>query len=1255
MLKLFNPDFARPCYNRAYFALWAEASKHAGDTLNSLKSALEQRVLLTDGAMGTQLQALGLDEDDFRGDRFQGHEWPLKGNYDLLALTQPGIIRDLHLDYLRAGSDIIGTDTFAATSISQSDYGTGPLCYEINREAARIGREAADQVTAENPDKPRFVAGSIGPTTRSASISPDVNDPGFRNVTFDELANDYSVCIKGLIDGGVDIILIETIFDVLNAKAAIFAARKLFAETGRSLPLMISGTITDASGRLLSGQVTEAFWASVRHARPLAVGFNCALGADELRPHVEEISRIADCFTSAYPNRGLPNEFGEYDETVEHMADSIKDYLDSGLVNIIGGCCGTTPEHIAAFLEVARSAGVRRPGERPHFCLLSGLEPLAIRDDSLFVNVGERTNVTGSTRFARLIREEDYEEALQVARQQVESGAQIIDINMDEGMLDSRAAMTKFLNLLAAEPDISRVPVMVDSSRWEVIEAGLKCIQGKSVVNSISLKEGEAAFIEQAGVCLDHGAAVVVMAFDEQGQADNVRRKKEICKRSYDLLVKKVGFPPEDIIFDPNVFAVATGIEEHNLYGKDFIDACTYIRRELPHAHISGGISNVSFSFRGNNAVREAIHAVFLYHAVKAGLTMGIVNAGQLVIYEEIPKELRVRIKDVIFNRREDATDRLIEIASGFTGTGKKDAVEDPGWRQSPVGERLTHALVKGINQYIIEDTEEARLVAEKPIDVIEGPLMDGMDKVGELFGSGKMFLPQVVKSARVMKQAVAHLVPYIEDEKAGDSKSKGKILMATVKGDVHDIGKNIVGVVLQCNNYEVLDLGVMVPVDRILKAAVDEKVDIIGLSGLITPSLDEMVHVASEMERMKIIKPLLIGGATTSKAHTSVKIDPCFHGDAVVYVPDASRAVSITSRLLSTQHKPRLMKELAEEHEKIRIRNNTRSPQRPTLSYRDAVANHHKIDWQGYNPPRPRQPGIHVLREYPLDELVEYIDWTPFFIAWELAGKFPRILEDDVVGEAARQLYADARALLSRILDNKLLQANAVIGFFPANADGDDILVYTNDSRREVRTRLHHLRQQARKPNDQPNYCLSDYIAPAGTGLDDFIGGFVVTTGLGAEKLVASYEHDKDDYNAIMVKALADRLAEAFAERLHQRVRKEYWGYTASETLTNKQLIKEDYRGIRPAPGYPACPDHTEKGTLFDLLGATAATSVSLTENFAMAPAASVSGFYFSHPEARYFGVGKIGRDQLKGYTARKGQTIKETERWLSPNLKQT
>ena len=1215
-----------------------------------LHAQLQQRILVMDGAMGTMIQELKLTEADFRGERFIDHPSDVKGNNELLTLTQPEALKNIHMAYLRAGSDIIETNTFTANRVSQADYGTEEFSYEINVQAARLARQAADEITAEDPTKPRFVAGAVGPTTRAASLSPNVNDPGFRNITFDELVEDYSEGIRALIEGGADIILIETIFDVLNAKAAIYAALSVFEELDTEYPIMISGTITDASGRLLSGQTVEAFWASIRHAKPISVGFNCALGADELRPYIADVSQIADCYISAYPNRGLPNEFGEYDETIPQMVASIEDYLSSGLINIIGGCCGTGPDHIREFTRIAANHVPRPiPVVSPKL-RLSGLEHFNIDDDSLFVNVGERTNVTGSKKFARLIIEEDYDAALEVALSQVNNGAQIIDINMDEGMLDSKTAMVKFLHLVASEPDISRVPVMVDSSKWEIIEAGLKCLQGKSIVNSISLKAGRAEFVDQAKICMKHGAAVIVMAFDEDGQADNLARKKDICRRSYDILVNEVGFSAEDIIFDPNVFAVATGIEEHVTYGKDFIDACAFIKTELPGAKISGGISNVSFSFRGNNQVREAIHAVFLYHAIKAGLTMGIVNAGQLAIYEDIPADLRDRAEDVILNRREDAAERLLEVANQYSGGASKGKAEDLSWRELPVEERLAHALVKGINTYVVADTEEARLNYDRPIEVIEGPLMTGMNRVGDLFGAGKMFLPQVVKSARVMKQSVAHLVPFIEAAKDGKSKPRGKILMATVKGDVHDIGKNIVGVVLQCNNYEVIDLGVMVSADKIIKTAISEKVDIIGLSGLITPSLDEMVHVASELERLKINLPLMIGGATTSKAHTSVKIEPCYTADATVYVADASRAVGVATKLLSEELKPAFCEEVRAEYAMIRERNKHRRAKGNLLSYAHAQDNRTHIEWQ--TPAVPAFIGTRAFEGYALAELVDYIDWNPFFNTWELAGKFPAILDDEVVGETARELYKDAQVMLKSLVSQDLIRANAVIGFWPANSIGDDILVYTDESRTQVKTRLHHLRQQMSKPNEQPNYCLADYIAPVDSGLADYIGGFVVTTGLGVDELAAQYEANHDDYNSILLKALADRFAEAFAERMHERVRKEFWGYAADEMLDNESLIKEKYQGIRPAPGYPACPDHTEKAALFDLLDATAQTSVSLSENYAMAPASAVSGFYFAHPEARYFGLGKIDRDQVESYAERKSMTVTEIERWLAPVL---
>lgn len=1214
-----------------------------------VQSILQQRILVMDGAMGTMIQGLGLGEADYRGKQFADHQQDLKGNSDLLVLTQPDAIRDIHLQYLRAGSDIIETNTFTASKVSQADYGLEDHVYAINSAAARVAREAADTVSAENPARPRLVAGALGPTTRSASLSPDVNDPGMRNITFDALVEDYSEAIHALIEGGVDLLLIETIFDVLNAKAAIFAALSTFERMNRTLPIMVSGTITDASGRLLSGQTTGAFVASIAHAQPLSVGFNCALGADELRPYIEEIGKLSEAYVSAYPNRGLPNEFGEYDETVEAMTAAIEDYMASGLVNIVGGCCGTTPEHITAFAELAtRYAPRQRPVLTPR-CVLSGLEPLVIDDSSLFVNVGERTNITGSARFARLIREEDYESALAVALSQVNNGAQVIDINMDEGMLDSKGAMVRFLNLIAAEPDICRVPVMVDSSKWDIIEAGLKCLQGKSVVNSISLKSGESEFITQATLCRRYGAAVVVMAFDEDGQADTLARKQEICKRSYDILVDQVGFPPQDIIFDPNVFAIATGLEEHNSYALDFIQSCQYIRANLPHARISGGISNVSFSFRGNNQVREAIHAVFLYYAIRAGLTMGIVNAGQLEIYEAIPRELRDAVEDVVLNRRDDATDRLLELATRYNQKKGEQDVQDLAWREGDVNERLAHALVKGITTHILEDTEEARINATRPIDVIEGPLMEGMNQVGELFGAGKMFLPQVVKSARVMKQAVAHLVPFIEAEKNGVVQSKGKIVMATVKGDVHDIGKNIVGVVLQCNNYDVVDLGVMVSCEAILKAAVEQNADIIGLSGLITPSLDEMVHVASEMQRLQIRKPLLIGGATTSKAHTSVKVEPCFDLDATVYVPDASKAVGVATRLLSDSMKPEFCAEIKAEYQVIRERNANRRAKTVTLDYATAVSNRMQPNFSG-QPVRPTFLGAKTLNDVSISTLAAYIDWTPFFVAWDLAGKYPRILEDEVVGEAARGLFADAQNLLQRIVDEHLLTANARVGFWPANQVGDDLVVYTDESRSRELTRLHHLRQQMGKPAGGPNLSLSDFVAPVESGVD-YIGGFIVTAGLGADDLAHGFEAEHDDYNSIMVKALADRLAEAFAEYLHELVRTELWGYNPQEDLSNAELVKEAYEGIRPAPGYPACPDHTEKFTLFELLDG-ASIGVELTESCAMTPAASVSGFYFAHPEARYFGLGKIGRDQVEDYATRKDMALATVERWLGPNL---
>ncbi|KJS04229.1 MAG: methionine synthase, partial [Gammaproteobacteria bacterium BRH_c0] len=1118
--------------------------------------------------------------------------------------------------------------------------------------------QAADAMTALTPDRPRWVAGVLGPTSRTCSISPEVNDPAARNITFDALCEDYEVALEALIKGDVDLILIETVFDTLNAKAALFAVENSFAKTGVRLPVMVSGTITDASGRTLSGQVPEAFWNSLRHGGLFSIGLNCALGGKQLRPHVEELSRIADTLVSVHPNAGLPNAFGEYDETPRQTAAILREFAESGFINIVGGCCGTTPDHIRAIADGVAGLAPRTIPEPEPACRLSGLEPFNITSDSLFVNVGERCNVTGSARFKKLVMEGDYATALDVAREQVDNGAQIIDINMDEGMLDAVEAMTTFLKLVASEPDISRIPIMVDSSKWHVIEAGLKCIQGKPVVNSISLKEGEESFIHQARLCKRYGAAVVVMAFDEDGQADNLERRKTICQRCYDILVHQVGFNPNDIIFDPNVFAVATGIEEHNNYAVDFIEACAWIRANLPGALISGGISNVSFSFRGNNTVREAIHSVFLYHAIRAGLTMGIVNAGQLAVYDDLPAELREAVEDVILNRTPsqgtNATENLLALAEKYRSDGQKEAKPDLEWRGWAPHKRLEYSLVKGINAYIEEDTEAARLLADKPLDVIEGPLMDGMNVVGDLFGAGKMFLPQVVKSARVMKQAVAYLQPFIEAEKQEGAQANGRILMATVKGDVHDIGKNIVGVVLQCNNYEVIDLGVMVPADKILQTAVEQNVDIIGLSGLITPSLDEMVHVAAEMERLGMELPLMIGGATTSKAHTAVKIEPKYLRGQAIYVPDASRAVGIASRLISTEHRGKLIAEVKEEYEKVRVRNANRAPRGTTLPYEDAIAAGFQWDWASYQPPVPCKTGVTVIDNYPLEELVDYIDWTPFFITWDLAGKYPAILSDEKVGEVARSLFADAQAMLTKLISEKHLTGRAVFGLWPANRIGaDDIAVYPDESRDQPIAVLHQLRQQTIKPGaSDVMHSLADFVAPRDSGVADYVGAFAVTTGIGAEELARQYQDNHDDYNSIMVKALADRLAEALAERLHERVRKEFWGYATDEQLSNEQLIKEKYQGIRPAPGYPACPDHTEKTTLFTLLDAEENAGISLTESFAMLPAAAVSGLYFSHPEARYFNVGKVQRDQVESLAQRKGISLEALERWLSPVL---
>lgn len=1222
--------------------------------LEQLHQALKERILIIDGAMGSMIQTYDLQEADYRGERFADFAKDLKGNNDLLCLTKPDVIREIHCAYLDAGADILETNTFNGTQVAQGDYTLESVAGEINLAGAKLAREVADQYTAENPDKPRFVAGVLGPTPRTASISPDVNNPAARNIYFNDLVSDYYDATEKLVEGDVDIILIETIFDTLNAKAAIFAVKKFFADFPESTrPIMISVTFPDMSGRLLSGQTPAAFWNSIAHAEPLIVGVNCGRRFKEIRPFAEELANNANCYFSGHFNAGLPNAFGEYDETPEEMLEELKDFAERGFLNAVGGCCGTTPDHIRAISQVSK-APPRPINTPPVACRLSGLEPFNINEDSLFVNVGERCNVTGSARFKRLIIDDDYDTALEVAREQVENGAQIIDINLDEGMLDAHAAMKRFLNLVASEPEISRVPIMIDSSKWEVIEIGLQCVQGKAIVNSISMKEGEAEFLEKAALCKRYGAAVVVMAFDEQGQADTFERKKEICQESYRVLVDKAGFNPQDIIFDPNIFAVATGIDEHNNYAVDFIEATRWIKKNLPHAMVSGGVSNVSFSFRGNNPVREAIHSVFLYHAIKAGMDMGIVNAGQLAIYDDLPEELRERVEDVILNRRDDSTERLLDIADKYKGDGSsKEKNENPAWREEPVGKRLEYSLVKGINNFIEEDAEEARQLFDRPIQVIEGPLMDGMNVVGDLFGEGKMFLPQVVKSARVMKQAVAYLQPYIEAEKSEGQKANGKILMATVKGDVHDIGKNIVGVVLQCNNFEVIDMGVMVACEDILKKAREENVDIIGLSGLITPSLDEMVYVAKEMQRQDFNVPLLIGGATTSKAHTAVKIDQHYSNDQVIYVPDASRSVAVATQLISDELKPNFVQATSEDYEKVRVRYANRKPKAAPLSYEKAIANKAVLDWTDYAAPKPKQLNTQVLLQYPIETLIESIDWTPFFITWDLAGKYPRILSDEKVGEAATNLFADAQALLKRIVDENLLEARAVFGFWPANQiNDDDIVLYTNDNRSEELTRLHHIRQQTAKPNGKANLSIADFVAPQASGVADYVGGFVVTTGINADKLAKDFEAQGDDYNSIMIKALADRLAEAFAEHLHQRVRTEFWGYVNAESFSNEDLIKERYQGIRPAPGYPACPDHTEKETLFKLLDAEAAIGVKLTEHYAMTPASSVSGFYFSHPESQYFATGKIADDQLQSIADRKGKSLEEMTRWLQPIL---
>jgi 5-methyltetrahydrofolate--homocysteine methyltransferase len=1213
-----------------------------------LKHALKERILVLDGAMGTMIQGYKLSEADYRGKQFADFHKDVKGNNDLLCITKPEVIREIHTAYLEAGADILETNTFNSTRASMHDYDMADYALDLNRAAAKVAREAADAMTLKTPHKPRYVAGVLGPTSKGACTVCDVNNLAARNITFDQLVTDYREAARTLVEGDVDIILIETVFDTLNAKAAIFAVKALFDELGFELPIMISGTIPGEDGRTLTGQTVEAFYNSMMHAKPLSIGLNCALGADKMRPHIEVLSRISNTLVSAHPNAGLPNELGEFDETAEQMMPKIRDYAESGFINIVGGCCGTSPAHIKLIAECVAGLKPRVIPDIQPALRLSGLEAFNITKDSLFVNVGERCNVTGSAKFKRLILDDQYDAALEVAETQVAEGAQVIDINMDEAMLDSVAAMARFNNMIALEPNIAKVPVMIDSSKWTVIEAGLKCNQGKPIVNSISMKEGVEKFIEQAKLCQRYGAAVVVMAFDEKGQADSYERRIAICKKSYDILVNEVGFDPNDIILDPNIFAIATGIEEHNNYAVDFIKTTKWIKENLPGARVSGGLSNVSFSFRGNDPVREAIHSVFLYHAIRAGLDMAIVNAGQLSVYDNLPQELRDKVEAVVSNTHKGATDELLAIADKYKkGGSTQQREEDLSWRELPVGKRLEHALVKGITTYIEQDTEEARQQAEKPLHVIEGSLMDGMNVVGDLFGAGKMFLPQVVKSARVMKQSVAYLQPFIEKDKAaGASSSNGTVIMATVKGDVHDIGKNIVGVVLGCNNFHVIDLGVMVSCEKILAAATEHKADIIGLSGLITPSLDEMVHVASEMQRLGWKLPLMIGGATTSKAHTAVKIEPQYHNDQVVYVADASRAVGVASQLVSKEHKPKFVRELKDEYVVVRERTAAKRANQNMVPYEQAKIQG-ALDWKDYTPPKPTFTGVKVFDDYPLDKLVDHIDWTPFFQTWELSGKYPKILTDKVVGEAATELFHNAQALLKDIVKNKKLKAQAVIGFWPANqVNHDDIELPTE------KITLHHVRQQDKKGSDKKLLSLADFIAPKSSGLTDFIGGFAVTAGIGADKLAKEYEAKGDDYNSIMVKALADRLAEAFAEHLHQRVRKEFWGYVQDEELSNEDLIAEQYQGIRPAPGYPACPDHSEKRKLFDLLGAEKSTGIALTDSFAMWPAASVSGWYFSHPQSKYFGVGKIGKDQIESIAQRKGVTVAEVEKWFRPVL---
>jgi 5-methyltetrahydrofolate--homocysteine methyltransferase len=1219
-----------------------------------LEQLLQERILLLDGAMGTMIQSYGLEERDYRGERFADHPVQLKGNNDLLNLTRPQTISAIHQAFLEAGADILETNTFNSTAIAMADYRMEDQVYALNLAGAAIARSVADAWEHDHPGQLKFVAGVLGPTNRTATISPDVNRPGFRNTNFQELQAAYNEAIAGLMDGGVDLLLLETVFDTLNAKAAVFAVEQYFDDHGRRLPVIISGTITDASGRTLTGQTLAAFWHSLRHARPLAIGLNCGFGARDLGQYIEELSAIADCYVSLHPNAGLPNEFGAYDDTPEYMAELMQNYVRSGFVNIIGGCCGTTPRHVRAFADAVRGLAPRRPPLLERRCRLSGLEPLTITPEVNFINIGERTNVAGSPRFLRLVREGALEQALAIARQQVENGAQIIDVCMDEGMLDSEQLMVEFLNLIAAEPDISRVPVMIDSSRWPVIEAGLRCIQGKGIVNSISLKEGPEVFIEHARLVRRYGAAVVVMAFDEQGQADTTARRFAVCQRAYDLLIEEAGFAAEDIIFDPNVLTVATGMEQHNNYARSFFEATKLIKTHLPHALVSGGLSNVSFSFRGNNPVREAMHSAFLYHGIQAGLDMAIVNAGQLGIYDRIPGDLLGYIEDILFNRRPDATDRLVDFAATLE-TGATEIKQNAEvWRQAPVAERLTHALVQGIADYIEADTEQARLQFTRALQVIEGPLMDGMNIVGDLFGSGKMFLPQVVKSARVMKKAVACLIPHIEREKLerGESgTSKGRIVMATVKGDVHDIGKNIVGVVLQCNNFEVIDLGVMVPAETILNTAADAHADLIGLSGLITPSLDEMVHVAAELQRRGNTLPLLIGGATTSRTHTAVKIEPAYSG-VVVHVKDASRAVGVVQRLISPEHRARFAGDLRAEYATLRTRHGDKQDRIRWLSLEQARVNHLQIGWSDYTPPVPATPGIQVFNDYPLAILRDYIDWTPFFVTWELAGRFPGILSDATVGKEATRLYQDAQAMLERSIDEKWFSARAVLGLFPANSLNDDIQIYTSAARNEVLMTFHTLRQQTERPPGQANLALADFIAPLESGVRDYLGAFAVAAGFGMEDRIRAFTNEHDDYSAILLKALADRFAEALAEHLHQRVRREFWGYAADETLDNAALMGEHYRGIRPAPGYPACPDHTEKPLIWELLRVRENTGITLTASHAMVPPAAVSGLYFSHPDARYFGLGKINRDQIEDYAVRKGMAVEEMEKWLGQNL---